>query len=68
MTNASKTYDHISVVHSLTVGTGGDVDGLPLSLHRTQSGDPIESHHFKAVGGVRSETPDADAPGEYPAL
>lgn len=61
-------YEHISIVRSLTVGAGGDVDGLPRGLLRAQGGDPVESHHFKAVGGVRSETPDADASGRYPAL
>ncbi len=55
-------------LHCLTVGAGGDVDGLPRVPLLAQRRDSVESHHSKAVGGVRSETPNAQTPALDPSL
>lgn len=52
----------------LTVGAGGDVDDLPRGPLQTQRRDPVEGHHGKAVGGVRSESPNAHAAALDPSL
>lgn len=52
----------------LTVGVGGDVDGLPRGPLQTQRRDPVEGHHGKAVGGVRSKSPNAHAAALDPSL